>query len=155
MRQKIEKCPLPNCAYCKDTTKNFEYVTPIGEDPADVVQYSRDFSGEESPYQQWVQKKVGTNWEPEQANADSIDDEDGVFFSELNDYKALLLDCLASVKLSEKERRVLNAFTRGDRTQDDVARLLGMSRMRVQQCLLRIKRKVEKLYGIKKAQFDL
>lgn len=105
----------------------------------------KDYSaGEASPYNEWLEAHPSDPF-------DEVPESAGFWHSELSDHDEDLLECLATVKLTPTERRVLRVLQRGDMTQQEVGALLNISRTRVEACLRGIREKTLAKYRIKNA----
>ena len=115
---------------------------------------NKKYSGEKSAYWEWVRAhnpvdENGLVQEPFTANPDNLPELEPVERGTLN--RRIMRAVVQAAKLSVQEKRVLQAIGLNGRTEEETASLLNISRLNVRRCLLRAKKKCEKLYAAKLA----
>lgn len=106
--------------------------------------------GEASPYWNWVQRKGFYNEEGEllesaEANPDILSEEQHLYAPRKVDGNKAGALAAAWDSFSDKEKRVAELLSNG-KSIEDVARVMLISRESVKTYVLRIKRKVQKIY---------
>ena len=118
-----------------------------------------------SPYWQFLDKLANKNGErgangaiefpePPEANPDVLSEEEGIYSRQLSDEAVFRLDVIkeAMSQLSEQQQRILKLVGEQGRSFDEAATVLGVSKGTVQQQLNRARKKIEKLYVLRKAE---
>lgn len=121
------------------------------------VKTGKNFSGERSAYWEWARKHNRTDEngfvaEPTAANPDILPEYQPVEPGTRN--RQVMKEVMREVKLSRREKAVLDCLGIQGFTEEKTAEVLGMSRRSVRTLLARAQKKCEKILVAKMAHAD-
>jgi predicted DNA-binding protein (UPF0251 family) len=90
------------------------------------------------------------------ANPDALTEEDSVFYEPpVTDIEVLRREALREAGFTDKQEDILRLLSQPGMTQEEAARILGITRVALERRLMKVRRKLEKIVGIKKAELGL
>lgn len=122
---------------------HLDCYTPDKQVNYDVKHTRTEYSGERSPYWDWIEQHVPNNQEgeyeePLEANADVTGYEENT--EKRREHRRLITQGFAS--LSKRERQVFRGLMEG-LTEEEIARELDVSQQMISKCRKKIRKKFE------------
>ena len=115
------------------------------------VQSRKDYAGTEaSPYREWLDNRGDYNQEheaeePNEANPDMLDEDQGIWFQSVPEDDRLDLIYQVMESLTDKQKEILRLCGNEGRTIENASAILKVSRGTIQKTLDRIRTKVHAL----------